>query len=263
MRPARLAMGLLLAATGATAAELADGWRALAGYRAGQALAIFDRQMNAADPAQARAARFGRAVALLDKQPVSGAQLDEARGIFTALAGSGADDTAQGARFFLGRIAQHHQSQPDPAEAARQFRRLIAEHEDSVWAQSALGRLALLELYALNPAAPPAARVDAAEKLLVHVRTPAAESEVRFAVASAVLFFRLPAATALPHLLATERLGRLGWAERVEVLVQIAELSRLGGDRRQAARFYRMFLAENPRDQRQFIVKQRLAALAE
>ncbi len=263
MKPARCLLGLLLGAMSAGGAGLTEGWQALAGYKAVQALAIFDQQAATGAPALAREARFGHAVALLDKQPVSAAQLDEARGIFTALADGGADDVAQGAQFFLGRIAQHHQLQPDPAAAARQFRRLIAEHGDSIWAQTALGRLALLELYALNPVDPPAARVTAAEKLLAGARTPAAESDVHYAVANAIFFYRLPAAGALPHLLAAERLARLGWSERAEVLVQIAELSRLGGDQQQAVEFYRKFLVENPRDQRNFIVRQRLAALDE
>jgi len=261
MKRALLLAGLVLAAASAAGSELAAGWQALAGYRATQALQVFDRHLASADPTVAREARFGRGVALLDKQPVTFSQIDEARALFTALADSGGDDPAQGARFFLGRIAQHHQPQPDVAEAARQFRRLIAEHENSVWAQSALSRLALLELYGLNPSAPPAARVAEAEKLLAHARTPAAESELHLAIAEAVFFHRLPAAGALPHLLAAERLGRLDWTARAETLVQIAELSRLAGDRRQAARFYRTFLAENPRDLRHYIVRERLAEM--
>ena len=102
-----------------------------------------------------------------------------------------------------------------------------------------------------------------AEKLLAQTRTPTAECEVRYVIANAIFFYRLPAAGALPHLLAAERLARLGWSERAEVLVQIAELSRLGGDQRQAVEFYRKFLVENPRDQRNFIVRQRLEALDE
>jgi hypothetical protein len=209
----------------------------------------------------AREARFGRAVALLDRQPVSASQIEEARGLFAALADSGTDDPAQGARFFLGRIAQHHQSPADPVEAARQFRRLIAEHEGSVWAQSALSRLALVEIYGLEPSSLPAARIATAEKLLVHAHTPAAESELHVAVANAIFFYRLPPGGALPHLLAAERLGRLDWTARAEALVQIAELSRLAGERPQAARFYRTFLQENPRDLRHYIVRQRLAEM--
>ena len=261
MKPALFLAGLILAAGTAAGSELAAGWQALSNYRAAQALEVFDRHLGSADPAVAREARFGRAVALLDKQPVTFSQVDEARTLFTALADSGGDDPAQGARFFLGRIAQHHQAQPDAGEAARQFRRLIAEHEDSIWAQSALRRLALLELYGLNLAAPAADRVAAAEKLLAHARTPAAESELHVAIAEAVFFYRLPVAGALPHLLAAERLGRLDWTARAETLVQIAELSRLGGDRAQAAKFYREFLKENPRDLRHYNVQQRLAEM--
>jgi hypothetical protein len=261
MRPALLLTGLLFAAVAAGGSELAAGWQALTNYRAEEALEIFDRRLNASDPTLAREAHFGRGVALLDKQPVSASQIAEARALFTALADSGTDDPAQGARFFLGRIAQHHQAQPDAPEAARQFRRLIAEHEDSVWAQSALSRLALVELYELEQSSPPAVRIAAAEKLLAHAHAPAAESELHLAIADATFFYRLPPGGALPHLLAAERLGRLDWTARAEVLVQIAELSRLAGERRQAARFFRTFLQENPRDLRHYIVAERLAEM--
>jgi len=253
--------GLIFAAASAAGSELTAGWQALADYRAEQALKVFDRDLAATDPAVAREARFGRGVALLDRQPVSASQVEEARALFTALADSGTDDPAQGARFFLGRIAQHHLAQPDGAEAARQFRQLIAEHENSVWAQSALSRLALLEIYELDPSSPPAARLAGAEKLLAHARTPSAESELHLAIADAIFFYRLPAGSALPHLLAAERLGRLAWTARMEALVQIAELSRLAGNRQQAAQFYRTFLKENPRDLRHYAVSERLAEM--
>lgn len=261
MRTICLMGGLALAALNAAGAELADGWRALADYRAEQALKVFDPQLSATDSAQAREARFGRAVALLDKQPVTRSQLEEARRLFTELADGGADDFAQGARFFLGRIAQHHQIPADAVEAAQQYHRLIQEHVDSIWAQTALGRLALLEIYALDMNAAPADRIAAAEKLLASARNPTAECELHYVIANGIFFYRLPVAGALPHLLAAERLNRLGWNLRRDVLVQIAELSRQGGHAAQAAEYYRKFLTENPRDQRHYIVQERLTAL--
>jgi ABC-type glycerol-3-phosphate transport system substrate-binding protein len=242
-------------------ARLIPAWRALAAFDAGRALGIFDRSLDAADPKEAREARFGRAVSLLGRQPVSQAHVEEARGLLDSLAGSGTDDPAQGARFFLGRIAQHHQETPDPAEAARQYRRLLSDHPASVWAQSALARLALLDLYALNPGEAPAERVARAEGLLALATAPAARDDLHIAIAYAVFFYRLPGAAALPHLLAAERLGRLDWLLRTDVLVQIAELSRLAGERAQAARYYRAFLGENPIDARRYIVRERLAAV--
>jgi hypothetical protein len=259
MRTALLALALVFASVPLAGSELAAGWTALSNYKAAQALKVFDPATKSADAAVAREARFGRGVALLDLQPVSPAQIEEARGLLTALAESGDDDIAAGARFFLGRIAQHHQAKPDAAEAARQFRLLLAGHEPSVWAQSAVSRLALLELYELDPARPPAAGVAAAEQLLAHAHTADAQCELHLAIANAIFYHRLPVGGALPHLLAAERLGRMNWTARSETLVEIAELSRLSGQREQAAKFYRLFLAENPRDLRHYIVKERLA----
>lgn len=256
-----LAVSFLSITSFSLSADLQDGWQALAAYRTERALDYFESAQDDADPAIAREARFGRAIALLDKQPITAAQLDEARREFAALADSGTDDCAQGARFFVGRIAQHHLVEPDVAEASRQFRRLIAEHPDSIWAQTALSRLALLEIYAMNPDLLPADRIAAAEKVLVHARSPTARCELHYVIANAILFYRLPEATALPHLLAAEQTGRLEWNERGDVLVQIAELSRLAGDTAQAAEYYQKFLKENPRDQRHYIVKERLAEL--
>jgi hypothetical protein len=257
-----LTVGLLVAYVHATGAQLLDGWQALKDYRAERALNVFDAAQDHPEAATAREARFGRAVALLDDQPVTSAKLDEAHRLFSELAGSGTDDFAQGARFFLGRIAQHHATQSDPAEARRQYRQLLNEHVDSIWAQTAISRLALLEIYALNLEQPPADRIAATEDLLGYTRTPTAESELRYVIANAIFFYRLPSTSALQHLLAAEHLGRLGWNERRDVLVQIAELSRRAGNARQAAEYYRKFLAENPRDQRHYIVQERLAALA-
>lgn len=257
----RLTLFFALLTGSVTAGQITAGWQALTNYKPAEALKIFDASAGSANPAMVREARFGHAVALLDIQPVSSAALDEARRTFADLADSGTDDAAQGGRFFLGRIAQQHLQQPDPEEAARQYRRLIAEHPGSTWAESAVTRLTLLEIYALNPQTPPAERLAGTEKLLAAARTPSAQSDVHYAIANAIFFYRLPAAGALPHLLAAEQLGRLDWPTRIEVLVQIAELSRLAGDRAQAAKYYKTFLQENPRDLRAFVVRQRLAEL--
>jgi len=240
--------------------ELVPGWQALASYHAEQALPVFDRKLNASDPAVAREAHFGHALAALNKQPVSAGQIEEARRGFAELA-DGSDDVAQGARFFLGRIAQNHQQTPDPLEADRQYRQLIAGHPDSMWAQTALSRLAILEIYALDPSSPPEVRIARADKLVALARTPSAACELHLVIANAIFFYRLPDGPTLAHLLAAVRSDRLDRATRTEVLVQVAELSRLAGDKAQAARYYQLFLDENPIDFRCYIVRERLAAV--
>ncbi len=254
-----LGAGLMLARVARASTE--ENWRALSLLKADEALRGFEADRATATPAGAREADFGRAVALLVRQPLTPEQVEEARKLFTALADSGTDDVAQGARYFLGRIAQHHLEQADPAEAARQYRRLLAEHGASIWAQTALTRLVLLELYPADPAGAPAASVAAAEKLLAEARRPVTQSELHLVLADAIFYYGLPPAEALPHLLAAEELRQLDPPTRADVLVQIAEVSVLVGNRVQARRFYETFLAEFPLDQRRFMVGQKLKGL--
>ena len=254
---------LLLIAPRAFAADasVAEGWKAIADYRTDEGLRIFQRAAQSPDASVARPARLGVGIALLTKQPVTADQVDEARKTFAELADSGTDDAAQAARFYLGRLAQHHQETPDPAEAARQFRRLIGEHENSVWAQSALARLALLILYELDLKKSPAERVADAEKLLASAHLPSAEGELHIVIAEAIFFYRLPEQAALPHLLLAEKLGGFDRIGRADVLVQIGELSRLAGNIEQAKKYYHLFLAENPRDTANYTVRARLAEM--
>ncbi|QYM78644.1 hypothetical protein K0B96_15270 [Horticoccus luteus] len=255
---AALVLGGAVAARGA---GLADGWRAIAGYQPEVARKIFAQVQAAGQPATAREARLGEAVAMLVTQPVSDAQTEAAREKFAALADEGRDDVALAARFYLGRIAQHHLSRPNPAAAAREFRALIEQQPASRWAQAAISRLALLEVYALQLDEPPAERIARAEKLLAWAQQPAARSELHLVVAGAIFHYRLPAQQALPHLLAAEREGNLELITRADTYVQIAELSRAAGNVAQARTFYEKLLREFPRDQRHYLVRQRLMEL--
>jgi len=221
---------------------------------------IIDLTPSSPDEAT-RQADFRRGLAFVSQQPATGVRLDQASRIFAGLADSGEDDVALGSRFFLGRIAQHHRQIPNPAEAARQYARLISEHPHSCWAQTALAPLALLEIYALDTAASPAVRLARAERLFAYAETASARSNLHMAIAYAVFFYRLPSAEALPHLLAAEPLHRIDALLRGDVLVQIAELSRLAGDKPQAARYYQAYLDEYPVDLRRYLIRQRLATV--
>lgn len=245
----------------ATAQTLADGWRALGDYRAEEAVRIFERLGRGVDAAAGREARFGQAVALLARQPITPVQVETARGIFAGLAETATDDVGLGARFYLARIAQHHAAQPDEVAAARLYRELIELRPDSVWAQTALSRLAILQIYALDPALAPAERVARAERLIPVARGPAAQSELHWLVAEAMFHYRLPPLPALPHLLAAERLGRLDAVTHADVLVQIAELSLKAGNPAQARTYFQKLLDTYPRDQRGYMVKRKLAEL--
>jgi len=267
MKPAILILLLLLPAAGAAdpvpqrpVDALAEAWQALAGSRPDLALPQFER-LGAQGRRDPRAVRFGTALSLL-AQPIDlPNRVEKARALLAVLAGDGTDDLALGARFYLARLAEFQSAPPDPMKAAVIFQQLIAEHGESVWGQAALPRLAILLLYTPAGPADPAKRVAAVEPLIASARQPSEAVELHLIIADAIFHYRLPDAGALPHLLAAEQAGVLDAATRADVLVQIGEIARLTGNPAQAARHYQAFLAEYPRDARQYPVRQRLAAL--
>ncbi len=208
-----------------------------------------------------REARFDQAVSLLERQPATAEQVGGARRLLAALAEGGDDDPGLGSRYFLGRIAQYYQDRPDLPEAARQFRLLVNSRPDSLWAQTALTRLAVLQIYGLDPGIIPAVRIAAAGRLLARATNPMAASEIHLVIEDAIFHFRLPPAQALPHLLAAGNIGLLDGPTRADVLVQIAEVSSLLGRTADARTYYGKLLAEFPRDERHYMVGLRLAAL--
>jgi hypothetical protein len=257
-----IGLSLPIAGLAAPAAPDAAGaaWQLLANYRPDFALSQFER-LAASNGPEARSARLGEALSLLAQPSPVMDRVGRARVILTALAAEGADDIALAAQFYLARLAEFSAEPADPELAAAEFRRLIAGHPESAWAQAAIARLAILLLYTPAGPADPAARLAAAEQLLAFARGPQAIVDLHLVIADAVFHYRLPDRLALPRLLAAERTGALDSATRGDVLVQIAELSRLEGDAAQARAYYDRFLAEYPRDARQFAVRQQLAVL--
>jgi raffinose/stachyose/melibiose transport system substrate-binding protein len=259
--PAVAAAPVPAAAPAPLGPDLEAAWRQVQGLRPDKALPLFEAMAGSPEPRVARPARLGRAVCLIDLQPVSPSQIAQARSVLATLDDGSPDDTALAARFLLGRIAQAHQDVPDPAEAARLYRSLISEAPGSIWAQTALPQLALLELYALDGSETPARRIARASSLLDRARSPEAASDLQVALAYAAIFYRTPPIVALPHLKEAVRLGRVAWPTRRDALLQIAEISRITGDTAQAVRYYHTFLDENPIDQRVYTVHRILDAL--
>lgn len=239
---------------------VADAWQALANFRPEQALPRFE-QLAPAGTDNVRAVRFGTALSLLAQPSAVPNRVEKARAILAALAADESDDIALGARFYLGRLAEFQVDPPDPVQAAAIFRRLIAEYPDSIWAQVAVSRLAIVLLYTAAGPSDPAGKIAAAELLQKSARHPLAIMELHLVISDAVFHYRLPDGLALPHLIAAEQAGGLDSATRADVLVQIGEISRLTGQPGPAARYYRTFLAEYPRDARQYPIRQKLASL--
>ncbi len=113
--------------------------------------------------APAREARFGEAIALLNVQPRTAANVERARELLEIIAHQqDADEVAQAARLFLARVDQMHRAAPDEAGAVKRLPALHDAHPDTQWGQMAVLLAAPSMLYASRD---PAVRAAALEEL--------------------------------------------------------------------------------------------------
>lgn len=235
----------------------APAWEAVARHLPGDALALLGPTGKNPD----REARFLRAVATMDSQPLTEAKLSDVAAQLTDLA-RGDDEIATAAAYLTGRLYQVHFPTPDPARAAHAYEQLAAHRPSSYWAQLGLVKLGVLQLYVLPGSDAPAARLAAAEALLPRLTIPELRRDLHIVIGRAMLFHGRPLPDVLAQLLAGDRIGGLAGVPRADLQVQIAELSLRAGNWPQADTYYRRFLEENEVDARAYQVKQKLAEIA-
>lgn len=204
---------------------------------------------------------FGEALAHLNAQPKTRGHIEEARRLFTTLADSADTDLSIRARYFLGRIAQVHAYEPDPAAADRIYTDLLAAHPTHPFAQLAASKLALLRLYDPHATTPVATRFAELERYGAALTDKSARRDFHYVMGVAALFFKLPDERALDHLLASADAGMINDQNRANVYIRIAEIARRLGQRDVALRHYRLFLEAAPREVRTRYAAERVAEL--
>lgn len=252
-------LGLLLswcgpAALAAGETDLTAAWTLVARHLPADAQAQLPRGKS-----PDRETALAAAVVRMDSQPVTDEKLQSVVTVLADLA-HGDDEVAQIAGYLAGRIYQVHFFQPDPVRAAQAYDEVARRHPGTYWAQLALVKLAVLDLYLLPQPAAPAERIAAAEALLPRVTDPALLRDLHLVLGRGRLFHQQPGV--LPHLLAADQIGGLTGVLRADLQLQIAELSRRAGDEATARRYFETFLAENEVDPRVYAVRVKLASLA-
>jgi TolA-binding protein len=262
----RSVLAVFLSLLGAGVSQAADGfaqaWRWVAEQRYAEARAAFEPAVTAGG-AGAREARLGLAVALLGVQPKTQGNVSRAREVLAPLAGEeSADEWALQARYFLGRIAELHEREPDLALARRFYRGLFEEHPGAPIAQAAAVKYVLLALNAVEPPATKRATIARMETLSALFVEPSARRDYHVVMAYGYLRHAPEElASARRHALAAEAAGFTDAERRRSNLLRIAELSRALDDTATARAYYEQFLAEAARDTRALLVRERLAAL--
>ncbi|MCC6416027.1 MAG: hypothetical protein IT582_08965 [Opitutaceae bacterium] len=256
----RLMLGVCLGGSLSAAEPTMEVWRKVASYLSKEAQIEFNALPAAAGVAARRERDFCAAVVQLDQQSLSEARLDEVEQRLKALvAAEGNDTIARAARFLLGRMAQLYRANPDVGLAAEYFRGLVEQPGADRWGDAARIKLAVLRAYVLPAVGDAAARVAAVEALLPAAKDPVVVRDLHRVAARAIMFYNLPPAAALRHLVAADALGGLSGTLGADQLVQIGELAWDTGDAALATRYYERLRAEYPRDPRIFLMDQRNA----
>ena len=261
-----LVAGAVLAATvGAPAAEEAgelDSYRAAVGMDFPQASADVHRRDAAGHSSPED--RFNLAVVLLNEQPQSTAKLDQARALFTALAGDSAlpADLRAASLYFHGRLEQSHTRPVNPEAADALYARVLAEFPHTAYAERAFVMQAVIRQYEPLSVAAKRARLlalDAEADTRLH--TPLAQRLYHLSAGLAWSRLQQDDERAYAHYLRVHELKLQNDYENSNLLVRLAELSRRRGDKEAALKFFHEFITRFPADRRTSLAREWIAVL--
>lgn len=218
----------------------------------------------AADAAgtERRTLRFGEAVALLNVQPRTSSNIDNAYAIFEEVrAAAPGDDLGIESRYFQGRIEQVHRQSPDTAKAEAIFDELVRSHPSHPVAQRALIKLAVIRLYSVVDAAERRRRFDEFAAAARQLTDAGATVQMHLLLGDVARRFRYDHDVELEQLLAADKAGVIKRSLQMQLLARIGDLARLTGKNDIARTYYTRFLEQFPRTDRRSTIEGYLAAL--
>ncbi len=233
------------------------GWVALSRMDTTTALKIFSRDTTT------RKSRLGHALALLSGADKAAANLQDCRRELIALRNEvPLDDYGIAATFYLARIAQHYEKEPDLAAIINTYRALLADHPGHPIAELAAPKLAILLLYADVTPEEQDARFDEIEALLPALRFAHNQRDTRLVLADALLRLRRNQERAYPLINYCLEENLILRSTRLnQYLLQAAEAARSLGYRAQAIKHYEHFIEAFPRDNKTDEARRRLQQL--
>ena len=221
--------------------------------------------LDDATDGDARMKALAQAAIELARPPIREGDWNRIEPVLAQLA-AGEDEVAARALYLRARMHQVHRVVPDHARAEALYRELDRRWPGSHWAQLGLVKLGLVKLYTLPEPADPRARIAGVLALLERIEEPPLRRDLLLQVGWAALFYDLPHAEVLPHLIAAEAIGGMLGITPEDLVIQIGELSFRNGELEQARHYFQRFLTEFPTNSRKFNVERRLdeveAALA-
>lgn len=252
--------GLALVTSAGAETQLPETWGKASKLLVSEALADFETVPLDSDSEQ-REATFGTAMMLLNIQPKTEGNIQRSADLFTEVASSGNDDLSAMAGYYLARIEQVHRYEPDLAKARERFTELIEAHPAHPLAQVAVVRRALIDIYDQSSLEEKRTRLAALEAQAETLSFPPARRDLHFVVADGYAYVLRDNERALANLVAADEVGIARAKSRADVWVRIAELARKTGETELARKYYQLFLTTYQRDDRHYMVAERLENL--
>lgn len=228
-------------------------WEYLAGSQPVMAQVGLDETTDG-DP---RVKALAQAAIDLARPPIREGDWNHIEPVLAQLA-AGEDEVAARALYLQARMHQVHKVTPDHARAEALYRELDRRWPGSHWAQLGLVKLGLVKLYAMPEPVEPRARIAGVLALLDRIEEPMLRRDLLLQIGWAGLFYELPYAEVLPHLIAAEAIGGMLGITPEDLVIQIGELSFRTGELDQARHYFQRFLTEFPTNSRKFNVQRRL-----
>ncbi len=240
--------------------RLKSPWIKATEYRYEEAYREFRALQDVAGGNELRRARFGEALMLLNVQPKTVEKIETAREIFLSFANEGdKDELSIRSFYFLGRINQTHQVEPNWNAASRFHEELIEQWPQHPYAQLALAKYAVTQLYQPTSREEKENRLRNLEKLGKNLTFRPAIRDFHYVVGVACLSLGLSKENALEHLLVVADSDLHQSRSLASIYVRIGETARQLGKHALAIKYYRIFLDRFPRELRTTIVQDRLA----
>jgi tetratricopeptide (TPR) repeat protein len=225
-----------------------------------EAHAEFVKNESAA-PADQRTLRFGEAVSLLNVQPRTQANIDDAYTIFGELfAASPDDDIGWSSRYLQGRIDQIQRNKPDLAKADAIFSELIRKNPRHPVAERAHVKLAIIRIFAKAETVERRRHYDEFTRAAADFADRGIKAQMHLLLAEIARRFNYGYDEELQHMLAAHKAGITRRRMRADALVRIGDLARLTGRIDIAREYYTQFLAQYARNERRTTIEGYLAA---
>jgi len=216
----------------------------------------------ATDPLVLREAQYGLALGLINKQPKTEGNLNRANELFDTVQKTSLDDNMGiSSLYYQGRIYEVHRAKISEDKALAIYRDLFTKYPTHPLAQMAYVKYGAISLYQVLPPDEKIKQVLSYEEQGGFLTSPDAQRGFHSLLSQVYTLQKLNPDKTLDHLFALEKVGVSSVDARKDLVVRLAEVSRLQNKKTLAIFYYEKFLNDYSWDSRRYSIQKRLETL--